>query len=123
MALYSDLNTVTPFSASRALDIDAVLQALANTIVISPRERMFDPTGVDVTTPLLRLKNDAAVLVIKNMIAEIVEREPRVVLDFRRTEVIIPDDRRQLRLVLRFRIPSLSDILYERTGSIPLDLD
>ena len=116
MAIYSDINTKTPFITSRVYDINSIVQAIENIIKTPPRQRLFKPEGLPLGDALFEIGGFDAERKMKNIIAQAVERDPRVSLDFSGTNVTFNPITHEFKINLKFRIEGIKDTIFERQG-------
>ena len=92
VSIYSDVNQISETGSEIiARDIQAVYQALENILAILRGERLFNDTGIAVDVQLFELgTGDETDDFLNELIREINDQEPRVIVDRSKTE-ITPD--------------------------------
>ena len=120
VAFYKDINTYSPTSKPDVSDVDAIMQSVKNLILTRPGERLFNVEyGINSEALLFELMDDSVGLKLLNEISEkIVIYEPRVDLDFGKSQVVGNYDDNRIDISLFFTIQGFDGELFRVTESI-----
>lgn len=120
MAIYSDLNSITPTDQPLVENVASVYQSI-NTILNTPKgSRIFNPEfGSDLETLLFEPMDAITELQIIREVIEAIELwEDRVTLDYSQTKVVADIDKHTYDLTLSFKIRGFGDQIFEQRGTL-----
>jgi phage baseplate assembly protein W len=111
VVLYKDLNQFSPNNIQFVENGQSIYQSLYNIITTRRDERLFNPTfGIDLEDELFELNDVVTQERIKTVIAAGIEQfEPRVTLDYSKTQVAVDEDSNKIEVSIVFSINGLSD--------------
>ena len=110
MAIYSDINALTPTNTSQVVDVAAVYQALYTLFSTGLNQRLFLPQyGFGIEDDVFELIDEETALDIeKNTVDAITRWESRVLLDTSLTSITPNYDDNSYNVVIAFAIQGLS---------------
>ena len=120
VAIYSDINSIDPLKNPLSINVKAVFNSIYNILNTRPGERLFLPTfGCDIEDVLFEPMDEGTSLVIYQRIIEAIETwEPRVIMDYGRTDVVAYPDKNTYHITIAFSIRLLEEESFTFEGSI-----
>lgn len=121
MAIYRDLNGLTPSEHALLEDIPAVYASIINIISSLQGERLFRPDypSEQLEDSLFDLMDDITSLQVFRIVTSAIEKwEPRVEIIYSKVSVTPNYDTNAYDLVLYFKVKGFGDYNYELRGQI-----
>lgn len=117
---YKDLNDNNPTENPDVLDVEAIVQNVANFTFTNKGERPFLPDfGMDLDSYLFELMDDeASVEVFNNIVSGLRKYEPRVTLDFSLSAVVPDPEENQFLVDLHFVIEGFDGQTFRVTDAL-----
>lgn len=107
--LYKDLNQFSPTDREFSDNARAIYQSVYNIITTRKGERLFNPKfGVNLEDELFELNDTETQESIKDAISTgISQFEPRVTIDFSKTQIFVDEDNNSVEVSIVFSIKGL----------------
>ena len=120
MTIYRDLSQYDPTTKEDLTDAEVLYQAIHNVIATRKGERPFNPDfGVNLEDSLFDLIDERTAAEIFQEVTEAISRfEPRVIINFARTNVVPYPDENKYELTVAFQIRGFGDHQYEFVGDL-----
>ncbi len=118
--LHSDINQYTPTVKPRLVDVEAIYQSINNILSTRRFQRLFNlDAGIDFEDVLFEPVDDINSLEILRLVSEKLEElEPRIIINFSKTEIIPDEDNNAYDVDLIFTIRGQGDEEFEFEGTI-----
>jgi len=121
MALYSDINQYSPTSTALVTDLDSIYQSIGNILSTPKNTRLFRPEfGSSIENLLFEPMDDETVASLYDTIILAIQQwEPRVILDYSKSNITPDYDKHVYYVELTFRVRGLTDTtFYTYTGTL-----
>ena len=115
MAIYLDVNLISPTVNPQVFDVAVIYQSIYQIISVRPGEGFFDKIedGLDLEFFLFEDINDATALSIYRAVTEAVTAsESRITLDMGKTTVISDYDNNSYDIKIYFKLNNTNDTIY-----------
>jgi len=120
MAIYSDVNQFETTEKYIVENIESVYQSLFNIVNTEKRERLFQPTlGVTLENALFEIMDEfTAAEVRHNVLEQVGLQDPRVDVDWHKTEILMQTNEHKYKITLAFSIAGLENETFKFTGAL-----
>lgn len=120
MPIYSDINAYTPTKRPILVDVEAVYQSLINILNTPTGVRFFNPEfGSDIEPLLFEPVDDITAMEIRHNLVLAVQRwDPRLELDYNKTQIIPSEDQNRYDVLLAFILRGVSKEIFEFKGGL-----